>query len=211
MTNRVYTAIFGKYDKLRSPTVVNHTWDYVVISDWDAIDMVGPWLNRKIKPTLEPRRESRKQKILCPFPDAQFTVWHGGNIQLKVDPDKFISLLGNDDIMAFKHPHRKCLYQEAKICKDWKLDDSGIIDAQMSRYQKEGFPSNYGLTSCWFLVRRNNERVREFNHMWWNEVSRGSVRDQLSFDYVRWKTDIKMNWMDGDLINHPWFGRYNHK
>lgn len=212
MTNSVYTAIFGGYDKVRTPPVVNQLWDYVLFSDLDNTEIPRPWINSHIQSNLSNQRKSRRYKILSheSLPDAKITIWHGGNIVLNVDPDKILEMF-DSDIMVFSHPHRNCLYKESDICKSWKLDDKETIDAQMKRYAAEGMPQNYGLAACWFVMRRNTEAVREFNNLWWAEVEKGSVRDQLSFDYVRWKTGIRVQYLDGDLINHPWFRRFNHK
>jgi hypothetical protein len=30
----------------------------------------------------------------------------------------FMNLLGSNDILAFKHPDRDCIYDEAKVCKE---------------------------------------------------------------------------------------------
>lgn len=208
----VYTSIFGNYDDLRAPLAVDNAVDYVFLTDWQK-SAPFPWQQRLVsRKHIDNRREARRCKILSHrfFPDSDITIWHGGNIQLGQLPGILVSkMLGDADIAAFAHPHRNCAYKEAKICLDWKLDNERKIKYQMRRYWNEGFPENYGLTACWFLIRRNTPRVNNFNELWWSELS--SVRDQLSFDYVRWKTGMKVQWIPGDLITHPWFKRYEHK
>ena len=210
MQATVYTAIFGNYDNLKAPSVVERDADYVFLTDWEKA-VPAPWQKRIVKRKFKDnRRESRRCKILAHefFPGP--TIWHGGNIQLNQLPSVVLEkMLGDAEIAAFRHPHRSCLYEEAEICKDWKLDSAEKIDKQMARYRREGFPAKFGLTACWFLIRRNTDRVREFDNMWWKELS--SIRDQLSFDYVRWKTGMKVKWLNGCLISHPWFKRYTHK
>ena len=41
-------------------------------------------------------------------------------------------------------------------------------------------------------AEKNNEKVNEFNDIWWSEVNNFSARDQLSQVYSSWKTDIKI-------------------
>ena len=41
---------------------------------------------------------------------------------------------------------------------------------------------------------------------WWQEVKNGSHRDQLSFDYVRWKNnDVKFKFLDKDICKSSYF------
>ena len=35
--------------------------------------------------------------------------------------------------------------------------------------------------------KHNNKNVIEFQEKWWNEVLTKSKRDQLSFNYIKWK------------------------
>ena len=45
---------------------------------------------------------------------------------------------------------------------------------------------------------------------WWNEVKYNSKRDQLSFNYVAWKQNLKFNYIDGDLRNNEFFDHIGH-
>jgi hypothetical protein len=36
---------------------------------------------------------------------------------------------------------------------------------------------------------------------WWEELKRGSKRDQLSFNYSTWKTQTEFNWINQDIRN----------
>jgi len=213
-TTVVYTAVFGGYDYVRPSKNKEDGVDYVLLTD-EVTESDG-WQRRYPNRVFRnnPRKESRRCKILTfrYFPEADFTIWHGGNIQLKQKPSIVIDeMLKDADIAVFKHPHRNCLYQEARICMDWRLDNPGIIDRQMRKYRLEEYPANHGLSTCWFIIRRNTEKVRWFDSLWWQEVYNHSIRDQLSFDYIRWKTGLKVRWIPGDLLNHPWIARFSHK
>src|SRR5439155_6661737 len=49
-------------------------------------------------------------------------------------------------------------------------------------------PHEFGLHHLNFLIRRNLDwRSVLFGHEWWHEMYHGSKRDQMSFDFVRWK------------------------
>jgi len=97
------------------------------------------------------------------------------------------------EIMIFKHSWRTCIYAEAAEVLLQKLDESEVVNNQMTRYMSEGFPQNLGLYETGFIVRNNNEHVNEFNDVWWSELSRGSGRDQLSNMYASWKTKLPIS------------------
>ena len=42
------------------------------------------------------------------------------------------------------------------------------------------------------LLRRKNLKVSLFNNKWWHEINKGSIRDQISFPYVEWKTGMNI-------------------
>ena len=72
------------------------------------------------------------------------------------------------------------------------------------------FPERFGLRSAGIIIRRNNDNVRKFNELWWDEISKGSHRDQLSQMYVSWKTGIEVGKItDGtvyanELVSHQY-------
>ena len=45
---------------------------------------------------------------------------------------------------------------------------------------------------------------------WWIEIKYGSRRDQLSFNYVAWKQNLKFNYIDGDIRNNEFFSITKH-
>jgi hypothetical protein len=99
--------------------------------------------------------------------------------------------LRDSDIAMFKHYKRDCIYDEAKVCKKMKLDDPGIIDRQMAKYKKEGYPAKNGLNEGTIILRRHTKKIEEFNNLWWSEISSGSRRDQLSLNYCLWKLRLR--------------------
>ena len=66
------------------------------------------------------------------------------------------------------------------------------------------------------MARRYCAAVAEFNEMWWEEILHGSVRDQLSFDYVRWQLEGRVDVREvyaGEGWRkrvHPWFEYWGH-
>ena len=80
-----------------------------------------------------------------------------------------------------------------------------IINSQVERYRKDGYPENNGQARNTVLVRRHNDKmIIKSMEDWWLEIKYGSKRDQLSFPYVAWKNNLKFNFINEDIDNNPW-------
>lgn len=202
----IYTAIYGNYDKLRQPQVTgNHQWVCIT----DALKPNGVWQARNEQCAMSDRRCSRYAKILYHqfFPNEEITIWHGGNVQLRGDLTKLVALLDNADIAVLEHNQRNCIYDEAEACIQWKLDDERTIREQMERYRADGYLAKNGLHAAFLIVRRNTKKMRKLATLWWQEVKRGSHRDQLSLDYCLWKLGIEPAIIPGNIYEGPFHNR----
>lgn len=205
----VYTAIFGGYDGLQpalTPSVCLTDGTVAAVESWElrVVESEGQ----------DPRRAARRCKILAHkyFPDADYTIWHDGNFRMLITPEEAIEKwLIRCDLATFQHPHRRCIYAEAEVCIRKRKDDPARIREQVAEYKRQGFPRNFGLIAGCVLVRRNTKRVRELCEIWWQEVLEHSCRDQLSFDYARWRTGLKTNYIPGLLHRHPSFRYGGHR
>ncbi len=170
-----YTSITGDYEKPRN--------DITVYSEEIMKDQ---------------KKSSLFYKALTPdFDKYEYSLWMDGNTSLKVSPEYLIEkYLKNHDISCLQHPDRNCIYNEAKTCQTLNLDATDTIQNQMERYVKQNYPSNNGLSCTTYILRRHTQKIAEFNRIWWEEICRGSRRDQLSFDYALWKVGIKPRWFD---------------
>lgn len=92
------------------------------------------------------------------------------------------------DIALSKHGGRDCVYQEAEACMHLGKDIPANVHPQISKYFDEGYPPHNGMVESGVLFRRNKRHVRELCEAWWQEIENHSHRDQLSFNYVCWKT-----------------------
>ena len=60
------------------------------------------------------------------------------------------------------------------------------------RYNEENFPDNNGLAETCLIVRKHNDlNCIDFMTQWYEEIKLYSHRDQLSFNYIYWKTRYK--------------------
>ena len=98
-----------------------------------------------------------------------------------------------------------CLYFGEKNGGNYK-DDPNLITKQMNRYVKEHYPPNNSLAVTMQLLRRHNQKdCIKAMEKWWEEIKYNSKRDQLSFNYIAWKQNLKFNYIEGDARNNEFF------
>jgi len=192
----VYTAIFGKYDLLL-PNKTLHA-QHVCFTDsniascgWD-IRIV----ERKFR---DPRREARMYKTLPHrwFPNEEITIWHDGHIGLKVLPGEVTRFLNGHDMAAFKHPWHDDIRDEAMAIIRTGRANPNVVYRQLAAYLKEGYVGPMFATGV--LVRRHNDATKAFNEAWWNEMLCYTLRDQMSFNYLLWKTEMECGIIPANL------------
>jgi hypothetical protein len=128
------------------------------------------------------------------------------NIKLLVPAERLIDeWMQEHDIAIFKHRIRNCIYEEAKLCADLKLDDPDLIYEQVQNYHALNYPRNMGLAEACVILRRNCTAIENFNNAWWSEYSRYSVRDQISLMVAARKTKISLNLITPTKFEHSYF------
>jgi hypothetical protein len=196
----VFTAITNGYDHLLplEPRCVRPARQVAFLDESSraVAHAAANWEIREIDwHDEDPNRVAKLPKIRpAPFfPEAEYSLWVDGNVVLTYpfDIHRLVELYLQDaDVCVFPHHARSCVYQEAEACKVRRLDSPDVIDRQMARYREEGFPERFGMQELVVILRRHSDAVDDFGRQWWDEIVRGSRRDQLSFQYVRWKTGL---------------------
>lgn len=199
----IYSALFGPYDILH-PTIYNSTLftDQKITGDGWHIEQVE-------KPHEDDRKAARYYFDQSHLIDSEYTIMHGANAILKVHPSDMIKYLGDCDWACCAHP-RGNVYDEAKAVIRMRKDKSEIVNPQMDRYRSEGFSGN-DLSALIIVVRRNTDRLKEFEQALWQEVKENSHRDQLAFDYMRWKMDFPIARLPDHWNNYIELYRHNRK
>jgi hypothetical protein len=173
--------IFGDYDDLKEPTVVNEDWKYICISDRHHKSKV--WKTKIFKSDLTNKRKTgyvitQLHKLI----DFDIACLVGGQIQINTDLNKYIQ--GDFDFISLDHPTRDCIYKEAQACILLDKDDPKVIARHMYRYLQEGYPVNMGMIQTGVTFRKDSDLIRSIMNNWWDEIQKGSHRDQLSFNYA---------------------------
>lgn len=212
----VYTAIFNNYDLLQPPAIVeNDVIDYYCFTN-DMRYIPWPW---KAVFTKDSDFESTKVascflKILGHSLLAKYetTIWIDGNIILrkKLYP-LTLSLMQKNYLCVNNHRSRDCIYKESEECINQGKVDSVRAMRQMEKYRNLNFPTHFGLSETTIVFRDNKcSEVRDFQKVWWSEFMEGGHRDQLSFDFARWKTGIQVKEVGFDYRDSEYFYKLPH-
>ena len=212
--NVIYTCITGSYDTPMPLSYKNTNFNYICYTDNPTIKS-DFWEMKPLPEKLKNLDDVRKNRYvkLHPhefFPDYNLSIYIDGNVDIRGDVDEFLNkYCKNTDSVFFagQHPQRNCTYKEAKAIIDCKKDIPSNINPQISAYENEGFPKNFGLTQNCILVRYHNDKnCINLMNAWWEEVKNRSYRDQMSLMYCMWKTNFKQyKILDKTLFNSGYF------
>lgn len=203
MRNVIYTYLVGDYDTIKEPGVRTPGWDYLCFTDNTNLKSKA-WEMRPVpegyKVCADPKRRASLIKIehysvIDSSYDIVITI--DASMTITGDLDEFVAGLGfgGYDFVALEHPARNCAYAEAQTVMELGLDYADVINAHMQRYREEGYPQNNGLWCGKFSVRRNgSSSLRKACKIWSREYTNGSRRDQLSYNYSFWRSE---------LLGHP--------
>ena len=190
----VYTCITGGYDRQPQPSVVDPRFDYFCFTD-DPSTVAAPWTPRPIGLShLRPKDQNRYIKMHPHevLPEYEVTIYLDGNLQIVGDAHAVVSraLQQPEDVFAYDHFCRKCVYDEAAFLSEMSHDWVWKFARQMRRYRAHGYPRGLGLFDASVMIRRNTPRMRELMSAWWNEYRAGVSRDQISLPWVAWRQGI---------------------
>jgi hypothetical protein len=193
----VYSVNINGYDEFNEPKVYDPNVEYILFTDDNTIksDIWKITPVDFIKKNIELRKKSRYLKInshlVLPPHDISIYVDHCFESKFS-DVNKMLDDINFHDknIMAYKHPERNCTYDEANTVLQYRLDTINVVSNQMKRYTNMGFPKQYGLFEGGFIFRKSNDKIKNFNETWWNEVLKNSGRDQLSQMFASWYSDV---------------------
>lgn len=202
----VYTCITNQYDGLRNYRKShNPNIDFICYTDNpNLIYNDKGWTIKHIPNDLMTFPKVKQQRLMKILPhrylsNYDISIWVDGNIEIKCDIDDFLKNIDLEKYSFYtrKHPSRNCIYKEAKAVLRYRKDKVNNINSQISEYRKEGFPENFGLVETAVIIRKHNEKdCMILDNRWGKEIIEKSHRDQMSFDYVRWKTGIDIGYFE---------------
>lgn len=186
----IYSAIYGRYDEpkpmiLDIPARMMTDWGSVG-KGWDTHCIDPPIKTRtgtQMNPTNMLRHKFWKTHPHAVFPDADFSIWIDGSIEI-ADPnfvDYAMDALGDDDWAMVRHPHRDCIYDEATFSAQLSRYDAEALERQATFYKDVvGHPAHWGLPATGVNIRRHTPAVLAMCEQWWDENLTWSHQDQIS-------------------------------
>lgn len=195
----ILTAISGHRDRLSIPTVIHNNADYYAFVDEPTDEVIGPWKQMKIHPftndeKFSNRRKAKPYKIMPELfvSGYDYYFWADATHDVVENPQTIVDNYLKDNCIAiFRHNQRNCAYDEANEILKLNYDHLNNVTGQMKEYQKFEFPYNFGLFELPVIVRRNCFETTTLNLMWWEQICKFSSRDQISFPFCLWRTNIK--------------------
>ncbi|XP_028085231.1 uncharacterized protein LOC114286277, partial [Camellia sinensis] len=214
----VASGIFDGYDVPHQPSNVSsrsqQLFCFLMVVDEISIDFIkknvtvredndgGQWVGiwriilLKHQPYDEPRRNGKVPKILTHrlFPQAQYSIWIDGKMELIVDPLLMLERYlwrGKHTFAIAQRKHHHSIYEEADANKRRKRYARPLIDLHMKIYLYEGMkpwsPKKKTVSDVpegAIIIREHTALNDLFSCLWFNEVNLFTPRDQLSFGYV---------------------------
>lgn len=202
--NVIYSAQYGNYDEIRQPETIYEDVDYILFTDRE-VDVPDPWKLIVIEPfTIDSiysnRRMSRYCKavphlLMCGWENS---IWIDMTHEVKVHPVEIVNTyMKNSDVCTFKHESRDCVFDEMNAVHHYQMDLSVNLKRQVNFYKSVKYPSNNGLFETSALIRKNNTKTHLMNCRWWEMMCRYSSRDQISFPFILWSLNMKIDILPG--------------
>jgi len=215
----VYTSVFGNYDDIIEQKLPSG-WDWKYFSEENSLSLYS-----------DNTRNAKRFKVLPHryLSEYDYSIFIDGNMTINGDVNELIEkYLKDSNVAFFSHAEnaldsRDCIYDEAELIfssgqkwmaetperglLNWK-DKPELIKKQIEKYDLLGYPRHNGLITGMVILRRHNEKdCIQSMEDWWTEIKYNSKRDQLSFNYIAWKNNLKFNYMSGDSRNNKYFSR----
>lgn len=221
----VASAIFGNFDEINQPRNISDysretVCFYMFIDEeteaylkstgkLDSSKKIGIWRTVVIHnpPYKDARRTGKIPKLLVHrmFPNARFSLWIDGKLELVVDPYQILERFlwrKNATFAISRHYKRFDVFVEAEANKVAGKYDNASIDFQVEFYKKEGLtpyseaklPITSDVPEGCVIIREHVPISNLFTCLWFNEVDRFTSRDQISFSTVRDHIMERTNW-----------------
>lgn len=225
----VYTAITGRCrDRLQEikapPDLDRRPVRFLCFTDsiteapagWELLPL--PWEHD------DPRRAARYAKVLphvvLPL-GSRYSLWHDGSHNLIANPWDLADKYLNDVtcFATFLHPQRLLVMEEVAACKRLKKDRPQVLDDAYAMMRRYGFPDEPGvsqfdpplLETSAVLRRHFDQGARDLAEDWWELITTGSVRDQVSLPFALWRCARRPAILPGNRAGSPLFDFRPHR
>jgi hypothetical protein len=199
----IYSANFGGYDDIYEPKVLGKDCGYYYFVERERCPSKSNWT---LMPSTSPEdpilaNRSFKWTPHVIFPKVKYSLYLDANLQLMIDPNALIQMLGQGDILIHAHHDRHSVNQEADAIIQWKK--KGVtrekLDLQLAYLKEQGFTDGkidkVHLPWASFIFRKHSPKVTACNNFVTNQLFEFTIRDQMAFGYAAWRSRVKITWV----------------
>lgn len=214
----VYTCVFGGYDRVFPPVLVEPTVDYVIVTDNADMHVPG-WRTKLVEfaDSSNPKTENRRIKMLGHRMLGEYdaSVYLDGNVRVLGPLSPLLNefLETNSALGVYPHPRRDSVAEEIQACViAGKVTDSTKAMRELSEYVADGFPDRNGLVEATILLKNHAHPDLDLAMgLWFGLFNKFHSRDQFSLPYVLWKTGLTYKLQPASFREpNPYFGIYPH-
>ena len=221
-TLAIYTVLTGEKEPLGNPIgrlqsiETNLSIDFICFTDNPDLKS-NVWQCRVFDThCLPPEKSSRRPKALPHeyLADYDYSLYMDNICELKRLPNcsDLLEALDADYVYrVFKHSTRTVLAEEALAISSLGYDTAENLINQLDNYvQYLPLQLITPLNTCTVLLRQHNHlQVIRHGRMWWEHILNFSKRDQMSFDFCRLQSDLKLNNFEGTKFENNLIHEHN--
>ncbi len=139
--------------------------------------------------------------------DYDYSIWVDSDIIISGDILQFCELYGGGkSFLCFMNEAEDCIYENVSEL-NMKTDDLNIaVRKKLFRYEKEGYPKNYGLIENRVMVRDHRDpEMCKVMELWWEEIADCYSFMGNMFNYIAWKHRFPFSVCGLSLYSNPYF------
>ena len=219
MSVAVISACYGLYDAIKPAPEQDYEGDidWILVTDEPDIEAPGWKVIVERRPHVHPNVAAKIPKLFpIEYTDADVSIWADASSLIKTG---FVSRVVSKTLESehgwamFPHPNRTKITDEVTASRGLPKYDDMDLEGQVAHYVNAmGYPNGKSLWATGIIGRRSRSMeddtmIVTIGNDWMREIVRWSFQDQLSFPYVAWNNDLKINPIDVDLWSNDvvWF------
>ena len=200
----VMVCITGEFDEFVPYPFTDPEIDYYFVTDrpdWQVPDIVKNSFNvipaRYSNPN--PRRTARfvKSHPYLYLNNYDYCVWIDGNIiplqEIRPMVDDLIR--SGADLGVIAHTVRTSWKEEAIECVRISADKSDVLHEQIEYYNSKGLPEAGLIETNILISNLRKPEVIKFFSLWWAEICRFSLRDQVSINAAISESNVRTHFI----------------
>lgn len=204
----VITALYGNYDEVKEAPSQSIDVDWVLVTDMPDLPTVYRGWRVVFEPMPGTQNIVAAKRAKClpwEYTTAPASVWLDASFRVK-SPNAIRELIARaHPIAQFAHPDRDCIFAEAVFSLTLDRYQGLPIGRQVSAYQSDGHPANWGLWGAGVIARKHTSgAVRAFGASWLAAIEHWGHQDQISEAPCLREMGLRPVSLPGHLYENEW-------